>query len=81
MKAAFQVEVASSESANSWSAKGLDEVRYMISANQGEPLRDMEQAASGGELSRVMFSPKVLYRNDFIECQENRPWAAHDGFR
>ncbi len=58
MKAAFQVEVASSESANSWSAKGLDEVRYMISANQGEPLRDMEQAASGGELSRVMLALK-----------------------
>ena len=68
MKAAFQVAVtsadeansasANSASANSWSAKGLDEVRYMISANPGEPLRDMEQAASGGELSRVMLALK-----------------------
>jgi DNA repair protein RecN (Recombination protein N) len=58
MKAAFQVAVTSSEDTNSWSSKGLEEVRYMISANPGEPLRDMEQAASGGELSRVMLALK-----------------------
>jgi DNA repair protein RecN (Recombination protein N) len=58
MKAAFQVEVTSSDSESSWSGKGFDEVRYMISANPGEPLRDMEQAASGGELSRVMLALK-----------------------
>ncbi len=58
MKAEFQVAVTTTDSANSWSAKGLDEVRYLISANPGEPLRDMEQAASGGELSRVMLALK-----------------------
>ena len=58
MKAAFQVEVSGSEAVSSWSSKGLDEVRYLISANPGEPLRDMEQAASGGELSRVMLALK-----------------------
>ena len=66
MKAAFKVEVASADtpnsssdsSHNSWTSKGFDEVRYLISANPGEPLRDMEQAASGGELSRVMLALK-----------------------
>jgi DNA repair protein RecN (Recombination protein N) len=57
MKAAFQVEVGGSE-VSVWSARGFDEVRYLISANPGEPLRDMEQAASGGELSRVMLALK-----------------------
>ena len=58
MKAAFQAAVSSDESAHLWTSKGWDEVRYMISANPGEPLRDMEQAASGGELSRVMLALK-----------------------
>ncbi len=58
MKATFQVAVTSSEVESAWSAKGLEEVRYLISANPGEPLRDMEQAASGGELSRVMLALK-----------------------
>src|SRR5882672_7116265 len=58
MKATFQVEVGGSDVVGSWSSKGFDEVRYLISANPGEPLRDMEQAASGGELSRVMLALK-----------------------
>ena len=58
MKAAFQVAVTSQEGDQSWTSKGWDEVRYMISANPGESLRDMEQAASGGELSRVMLALK-----------------------
>jgi len=58
MKATFQVDVQSSEEERAWSAKGVDEVAYMISANPGEPLRPMEQTASGGELSRVMLALK-----------------------
>jgi DNA repair protein RecN (Recombination protein N) len=58
MKAAFQVEVSAPEDIHSWSTRGLDEVRYLISANPGEPLRDMDEAASGGELSRVMLALK-----------------------
>jgi DNA repair protein RecN (Recombination protein N) len=58
MKAAFEVEVSAASDADAWSARGLDQVRYLISANPGEPLRDLEQAASGGELSRVMLALK-----------------------
>ena len=60
MKATFHVEVQSSEEEREWSAKGVDEVAYMISANPGEPLRPMEQTASGGELSRVMLALKSV---------------------
>jgi DNA repair protein RecN (Recombination protein N) len=72
MRAAFRVEVTSSEETNSWSAKGLEEVRYMLSANPGEPLRDMEQAASGGELSRVMLALKSC-----IETSSSGPAAGY----
>lgn len=71
MKAVFQVAVTSSEGASSWFVKGFDEVRYMISANPGEPLRDMEQAASGGELSRVMLALK--------SCIETTSWGTNTG--
>src|SRR5882762_5788697 len=58
MKAAFQVEVSGPEDIHSWSTRGFDEVHYLISANPGEPLRDLDEAASGGELSRVMLALK-----------------------
>ncbi|MCX7599516.1 MAG: DNA repair protein RecN [Armatimonadetes bacterium] len=33
---------------------GLDAVRFLLSANPGEPARPLSQVASGGELSRLM---------------------------
>ena len=38
---------------------GFDQVLYMIATNPGEPLRRLEQIASGGELSRVMLALKA----------------------
>src|SRR5207249_9661320 len=38
---------------------GFDQVVYMISTNPGEPLRQLEHIASGGELSRVMLALKA----------------------
>jgi len=34
-------------------------VRYMIATNAGEPMRPLEEIASGGELSRVMLALKL----------------------
>ncbi len=59
MKSAFRVEITSSEEEGNWSASGIDQVVYMISTNPGEPLRQLEHIASGGELSRVMLALKV----------------------
>src|SRR5450631_2454868 len=59
MKSAFRIEMTSSEEEGNWTASGIDQVVYMISTNPGEPLRQMEHIASGGELSRVMLALKA----------------------
>lgn len=59
MKSAFRIEITRSEAAGDWSASGIDQVVYMISTNPGEPLRQLEHIASGGELSRVMLALKA----------------------
>ena len=56
MKSTFRIEMTSSQEEDSWSAAGIDQVVYMISTNPGEPLRQLEHIASGGELSRVMLA-------------------------
>ena len=59
MKSTFRIEMTSSQEEQSWSAAGIDQVVYMISTNPGEPLRQLEHIASGGELSRVMLALKA----------------------
>ena len=59
MKAAFRIEITTSEEEGNWSASGIDQVLYMISTNPGDPLRQLEHIASGGELSRVMLALKA----------------------
>ena len=59
MKCVFRIEMTTSEAEGNWSTTGIDQVVYMISTNPGEPLRPLEQIASGGELSRVMLALKV----------------------
>ena len=59
MKAQFRVEVSGSDEPANWTAAGFDGVAYMISPNPGEPLKPVEQIASGGELSRVMLALKA----------------------
>jgi DNA repair protein RecN (Recombination protein N) len=59
MKSAFRIQITTSEEEGNWSASGIDQVVYMISTNPGEPMRQLEHVASGGELSRVMLALKV----------------------
>jgi DNA repair protein RecN (Recombination protein N) len=59
MKSAFRIEMTTSEAEGNWSATGIDQVLYMIATNPGEPMRQLEHVASGGELSRVMLALKV----------------------
>ena len=58
MKSTFRIDLTGEEEGN-WSATGIDQVLYMISTNPGEPMRQLEHIASGGELSRVMLALKV----------------------
>ena len=49
-------------------AKGYDDVEFLISTNPGESLKPLSQVASGGELSRVMLAIKtVLAGRDEID--------------
>ena len=59
MKALFRIALTSLEEDANWTASGLDQVVYLISTNPGEPLRQLEHIASGGELSRVMLALKA----------------------
>lgn len=59
MKAQFRIEVSGADEPENWTASGFDGVAYLISPNPGEPLRPVEQIASGGELSRVMLALKA----------------------
>ena len=52
-------EVGGADDEGNWSASGFDAVLYMISTNPGDPLRRLEQIASGGEMSRVMLTLKT----------------------
>ncbi len=58
MRSSFRIEMTQSTDEKSWRASGIDEVVYMISTNPGEPMRQLEHIASGGELSRVMLALK-----------------------
>lgn len=53
----FAVEVRSGQTVT---AKGCDDVEFMISTNPGESLKPLGQVASGGELSRVMLAIKTV---------------------
>jgi DNA repair protein RecN (Recombination protein N) len=59
MKSNFSIEFGGSDEAGNWTASGFDQVVYLITTNPGEPMRPLEQIASGGELSRVMLALKA----------------------
>lgn len=60
----FEIEVRPEQTVT---ARGYDDVEFMISTNPGESLMPLSQVASGGELSRVMLAIKtVLAGRDVI---------------
>jgi DNA repair protein RecN (Recombination protein N) len=65
MQVKFSVEVAPSEEVAAWTAHGWDKVEYRIATNAGEPLKPLEEIASGGEMSRVMLALKVTVEESF----------------
>ncbi len=70
MTVRFKVQVAGSgetgvEESSSWSAHGWDRVECLIATNAGEPLKPLDQIASGGEMSRVLLALKVTVEESF----------------
>jgi DNA repair protein RecN (Recombination protein N) len=59
MKSAFRIAITTGEAEGNWTHSGIDQLVYMIATNPGEPMRQLEHIASGGELSRVMLALKV----------------------
>lgn len=53
-----KIESLSIEDAN---PHGLDRVSFLIATNPGEPLKALENVASGGELSRMMLALKTIF--------------------
>lgn len=57
-QAVFEIDVESEEV---WMGEnGFDQICFRISTNPGEPVRELAQVASGGELSRIMLALKTL---------------------
>lgn len=66
-KVCFQTEFAPKPGKLGLDETGMDEVRFLMSANVGENLKPIAKVASGGELSRIMLALKnVLAENDNI---------------
>jgi len=59
MKVRFEVIVTPKPADTAWAAHGWDTVEYRIATNPGEPLKPLDEIASGGEMSRVMLALKV----------------------
>ena len=59
--AQFDVEYNeySEDDASSANANGLDEIRFLFSANAGEPMKPLGKIISGGEMSRFMLAVKT----------------------
>lgn len=53
----FKVEIDALRQA---SAKGMDDIEFVISTNIGQPFRPLKKVVSGGELSRVMLGIKIV---------------------
>jgi DNA repair protein RecN (Recombination protein N) len=65
MKVKFEIDVAVREQETHWTANGWDDVEYRIATNAGEPLKPLDEIASGGEMSRVMLALKVTVEENF----------------
>lgn len=59
MSTRFEVRVTPEEPQTAWTSHGWDQVEYRIATNPGEPLKRLDEIASGGEMSRVMLALKV----------------------
>ena len=62
--AVFQIDM---ESLKAFCPTGLDQVRFLFSANKGVEVAELSKVASGGELSRLMLSIKsVVSQRNYI---------------
>ena len=66
-KVRFAVEFSAKTAEDGLDETGMDEVRFLMSANVGEDLKPIAKIASGGELARIMLALKsVLAETDDV---------------
>ncbi len=59
MNSRFHIAVTAQVETQFWTAHGSDKVDCLIATNPGEPMKPLDEIASGGEMSRVMLALKV----------------------
>jgi DNA repair protein RecN (Recombination protein N) len=65
MTVRFKVQVTAEDEAASWAGHGWDRIECLIATNTGEPLKPLDEIASGGEMSRVLLALKVTVEESF----------------
>ena len=66
-KVRFEVQIEPKDGEFGMDSTGMDQVRFLMSANIGEDLKPINKIASGGELARIMLALKnVLAESDDI---------------
>jgi DNA repair protein RecN (Recombination protein N) len=65
MTVRFKVQVTAVDEAANWTAHGWDRIECLIATNAGEPLKPLDEIASGGEMSRVLLALKVTVEESF----------------
>ncbi len=56
----FEIRVSQLEQPASYSAQGIDQIQFLVSANPGQPPKPLTKVASGGELSRISLAIQVI---------------------
>ena len=65
MQARLGVEVRPQmDEQRAWTAHGSDAITFLIATNAGEPMKPLDEVASGGEMSRVMLALKVTVEDE-----------------
>jgi len=55
----FEIQVTRDDEAT-FSAQGMDQIEFEVSANPGQPIRPLAKVASGGELARISLAIQML---------------------
>ena len=72
MKAKLGITVTANEDSEVWTAHGWDMVEFRIATNAGEPMKPLDEIASGGEMSRVMLALKVTVEEGAAKGQRRK---------
>jgi DNA repair protein RecN (Recombination protein N) len=73
MKVRFEIALTAIEQESGWTSAGWDQVEYRIATNPGEPLKPLDEIASGGEMSRVMLALKVSVEESAVKPKKKMP--------